>query len=519
MNSLVMSSGLAGPVIGHATTNSIRVWVRGREGEMGIIEYYPKGAPHDTKVKKFDLAPPIYEGIVDIPVLLNSSEYYYRAGVTERSEVIDEDVEVLSELPYVSISAFPESVIATTELVFGSCRHVGVWNKTRGDKCFKAINKIIDSKGEDRLKVDFSIFAGDQIYADVGYYRELPENTSEELVHVKNKEGRKKSYVIKGRAPETLDGLVEIYDQAWKLPEFKKLSARRPSYMMMDDHEVINDWSPSDFVEKTDPKFDKKKHHEPYILNNGLQAYKAFQASLAPIDRSQNGELKDQNYYYDFKHGNCDFFVLDGRSKRASDRTSMLGDIQYNKLQSWLGEDPDRVKFIVTAVPIFPDVNKFIGEELQPDTWSGYQRERQKLLDMVFACENSKIVFLSGDVHCSMVASVSPEGEPNKKIYNVISSAFNWILPGLTWWHFRTGEVLVNSSDHEGNCKYRAQIEKLESKLFTGDVITSNNFCHLKVVPASHEGGETTIEIRYFSERGKSFSKSSKRPIFEIRFP
>ena len=59
------------------------------------------------------------------------------------------------------------------------------------------------------------------------------------------------------------------------------------------------------------------------------------QANYDPVHKGQ--------FYYDFKHGDVAFFVLDTRKyrddskSRVEDKGTMLGDKQLRALHSWLG--------------------------------------------------------------------------------------------------------------------------------------------------------------------------------------
>ena len=78
-------------------------------------------------------------------------------------------------------------------------------------------------------------------------------------------------------------------------------------------------------------------------------------------------------------------------------------------------------KFIVTSVPFFPDTHS--GSK---DKWSGFTEQRLEILDFIRSNKISKVVFLSGDVHCSMAGQLKFSGDPNFLVTSVICSSFFW---------------------------------------------------------------------------------------------
>ncbi|MEE8584253.1 MAG: alkaline phosphatase D family protein, partial [Acidobacteriota bacterium] len=86
-------------------------------------------------------------------------------------------------------------------------------------------------------------------------------------------------------------------------------------------------------------------------------------------------------------------------------------------LKNWLDDGSGRVKFIVSAVPVFPD-----GKRDSEDKWSGHIKQRTELLEFIRRNAIRRVVFLSGDIHCSMSAELtSPQGGEGFKVLSVIS--------------------------------------------------------------------------------------------------
>jgi alkaline phosphatase D len=498
-----------GPVIGHVNTTSARLWLRGGPGQQGIITYASTKDFFDAKKSTIQLNPNLdYSGTVYLPELTPGNRYYYMAGTV--SDDLDINSLAISDFNWSAFKKHHKRQFFETDIegvpasfLFGSCRHPGVWNLNRGDACFKAINKLQRRKS---LNTKFIIMCGDQVYADVLHYEDHKPDIDDEIHEIKR--DRHRHYFIAGKAKSSQEQYFQLYRNAWSNTEYRYLLSHTPTYMMMDDHEIINDWSPAFFEENS------RYGNIPEILNWGLTAYQGYQAALAPIVAEPNrDELEPvkRRYYYKFSQGNCEFFVLDTRSKRQV--STQLGQEQLEELLAWINEPSEKIKFIVSPVPIFPDVQHFATPTLQQDTWSGFQQERLVILDNIYESKNRNIAFLSGDVHCSFIAELTCNKDPNFKIYNIVSSAFNWILPGLNRRNFIVDRPLATDNLHSPRAneapEYQAKFVELDSTLFTGNVIVINNFCHIQVDNPEISGQiKKRITINYYTEKGNSLAKN-----------
>jgi hypothetical protein len=165
----------------------------------------------------------------------------------------------------------------------------------------------------------------------------------------------------------------------------------------------------------------------------------------------QQNALDKAKFYYQFEFGRCKFFVMDVRGERELLATQykklpndyreprMIGCDQKKALMEFLEEknDTDLVKFIVTPVPFFPDYTGCLSKPA--DIWTGYAEQRMEILESIGEIADqqgndfTRPIFLSGDVHHSLVAKLTIKTNLGKKLdlYSVISSAFNWYIFGL----------------------------------------------------------------------------------------
>ncbi len=310
---------------------------------------------------------------------------------------------------------------------------------------------------------DFVLMCGDQIYGDMGVGGgdiPLPQRKLTFLHYLKH------------------------YRRYFARPGIAAVMASRPTYMIFDDHEVKNNWSGGAFNRG------EKKFEHINIMKNGLQAYDFYQASHAPIEKKGT-----KKYYYEFTHGRCDFFVMDTRSERDVVPGRIIHPDQMNAIRRFLDRGGDRIKFLVTASPMFPDSVDADGITIDGDPrdrWEGYPKDRGVLLDAMRSAirkgRNRNFIVLSGDVHSSFLYRLEHRNDPAFRIHEIISSALHWKLPGLTDKHF------ASTSPLNGNEDFLPRRLPAGKK---GKAITDDNFCRVVVK-------KKIIEATFYNRRGSA---------------
>lgn len=182
--------------------------------------------------------------------------------------------------------------------------------------------------------------------------------------------------------PPTVEAYRTKYRTNWSDGAFRRLTARVPSFVMWDDHEIVNDYDGGDEVR----------------YQAARMALEEYGAWANPPSR------RDGALYYAFQVADVSFFVLDTRSYRDrnarpdGDGKTMLGAQQKTDLQQWLIESRAPFKFVLSSVP-FHDLGP-----LRPDDWNAFATERDELLAFIRQQRISGVVILSGDQHwCSIV--------------------------------------------------------------------------------------------------------------------
>lgn len=249
-----------------------------------------------------------------------------------------------------------------------------------------------------------------------------------------------------------------------------------PTYMILDDHEIEDNWP-------------EKASNEDWLTlyPAAIHAYQVYQCSHSPLfevgpDGRIDGTL--EKFWYSFQDGCCDWFVMDSRTERVwSDdpkKRRMVTRQQLDALLSWLGDGSGQVKMVVTSVPFIPDL-----KSENEDKWGGYLSERAEILDYILTKKVKKVVFVSGDVHCSFSVELASPQDPNFKVISIVSSSFFWPYP-----HMDDGDFKLNGklTVPKGGSKYQV--------VGASPVYGTDNFARLNIAYDS-------IEISFFERKGK----------------
>jgi alkaline phosphatase D len=393
-----------GPIVGHTTHQSCRIFGRGEEGPNervvqrchGVARLRPKGEEESYSQPQVFKLNPIFDvtGVTEFYGLQPGKEYEYQMGyLFDEREPGDLDGEGGFNWNDASTGSFRTSSVDESQEIsfaFGSCRYMLRLGKylfdTRGDKIFRSVTALMERQ---ETKIDHFLMLGDQIYADdlnfVGAISEVGQ-------------------------------FYERYRVAFTQPHISEMLRRLPTYMVLDDHEIEDNW-PTRATEK-----DRQGKYPA-----ALHAYQAYQVSHSPVIGMENGRFTEppDRYWYEFKSGCADFFVLDTRTERylphnESERL-IISIRQMTALKFWLNDGSGKIKFVASAVPVFPDV-----QAERDDKWAGFLVQRTELLNFIKDNQIPKVVFLSGDVHSSLSAQLVCREEASCKITSIISSSFFW---------------------------------------------------------------------------------------------
>jgi phosphodiesterase/alkaline phosphatase D-like protein len=346
--------------------------------------------------------------------------------------------------PYPTFTTFPPpGEQRSFSFVFGSCFRPA--NHQSGE-IFDQIDELRQKFADDPPNaLRFALMIGDQIYADICGCNGLDH-----------------------RAAVDLQDYRAVYAYNWSRPPLKNLLAQIPTFMILDDHEVDDDWTWKDqtrlqaqipWWDQID-RFFKGRPKEEYTITkqrvqDALKAYQEHQGQhidtyidpLDVVDGRYPLDLEDQgSFAYTFEYGAVAFFVLDTRTRRIKapfSKRLLLSEGQWQALENWLLQvkDSHPVKFIITSCALLFQM----WIDIPRDRWNGFPGERKRLLKFLAEHEIEGVHLLAGDLHSSHAVSAdlrSPSGR-SVRLWEFCASPFeqkpNWMVrytyvPILTRW-------------------------------------------------------------------------------------
>jgi cholesterol oxidase len=270
----------------------------------------------------------------------------------------------------------------------GSCQFpAGLLDKPMAEQCMRV---LADASG----KLDFVIFAGDQIYADATAGLVDPVHSDER-------------YDLP-------------YEVALRSEPTRTIMRKLPVHKMLDDHEIVDNWEPPN------PGNIDATNRAKSVREQGLRAYWKYQR-LGFSKRDPNRPVS-----YGFAHGGALVYVLDTRSQREfrplgkPNLAVMFSDQEMSNLNGWLQAHQTQLKFIVSPAIILPQrlgmLNlDSIDQTTRSDAWEGYPAQLAKLFEYIVDNDIENTVFLSGDEHLSCVATATLSKKKNGKSQKITS--------------------------------------------------------------------------------------------------
>ncbi|KAL1920913.1 uncharacterized protein VTP21DRAFT_11548 [Calcarisporiella thermophila] len=252
-------------------------------------------------------------------------------------------------------------------------------------------------------KMDLLIFLGDFIYADVPFF-----------------------------FGSSTENYRLLYRQIYGSPEYQQIYERTPSLHVYDDHEIFNNWDSRD----RDP------------MTSAMKAFMEYQGL-------PNGDpLVSDTAYFNYSYGDIAFFFLDTRRYRSpaiepdTPQKTMLGERQKEIFKTWARDvnQTATFKFVISSVPL---TRNWRGPDASKDTWGGYLKEREELLEFLKDVPN--LHFLSGDRHEVAVTRL-----PHGMIDFSTSPVNQFYFPGVSTYKERKSEGTDEMIYYRrvGNMKY-----------------------------------------------------------------
>jgi alkaline phosphatase D len=186
---------------------------------------------------------------------------------------------------------------------------------------------------------------------------------------------------------DTTDPAVQIQHHLRyrRVPPFATVIRNVPTYAMWDDH----DYGPNDSDGTAEGK------------ERSLEGWRRSWANPGA------GTPEIPGAFFRFSRGDVDFFVVDGRYYRSPDmapddeRKTMLGEAQFKWLADGLRSSKAKFKVIASGSTL---------DHSKRDGWRVFTAERHRLFDSIRENGVSGVIYLSGDIHNSLVWE-HPESE------------------------------------------------------------------------------------------------------------
>ncbi|WP_171013520.1 alpha/beta fold hydrolase [Chitinivorax sp. B] len=299
-------------------------------------------------------------------------------------------------------------------ILAASCRWPGTpFEREAVDRIFAAMLQL----AQQAPGVDGLWLLGDQIYANAGAdvlrYREHSDRYAR-------------------RYREAFgDGQLGLEQLA--SPHFAALLRSIPTWMVIDDHELEDNW----------PGRDKG---QPFNVQErqAMAAVLAYQHRQLGCEIGPPPPLEQVRYWHAFEVCGLPAFAIDTRSERERrhrttwPRARLLGQTQFHALTTWLEEQqriaPDRPKLILSgSVFGFPRRHEvdFPATCVDADHWQGYPRTWRALVRFIVSRQITHVIFVCGDLHAAAVANLTLRFGRHSPVraHTVVLSGLNATLP------------------------------------------------------------------------------------------
>lgn len=272
--------------------------------------------------------------------------------------------------------------LAPLRFFASTCRHPGI-TELEAQRSDHTLQALVRRQREQPASLMWML--GDQIYADAR--AGLVDSAS------------------------NIERLLPRYREAFGSPGFAALARTIPLYMVMDDHEIDDNWSRDELALGTSQRV---------LAKNALSAFGAFQRAHGPAAMGPGGHDAA------FVAGGAAFLSLNTRIHRTrAPKRNILHPEQWTLLEGWLRTEQQKgrhPKFIVTGSVFAPGLLSAAGtpSPRESDSWQLVAGERRRLLSFIARHRIENVVFLSGDYHCAASATIQFD-QPGLRAYCLVT--------------------------------------------------------------------------------------------------
>jgi len=277
-----------GPMLRHVSETTAVFWMELSTAARLTLQIYSRGVhAQSVKATSFRVGTRHY-AMIAVEKLRPNTWYTYRilgAGAAAPSTILWPDPGLDKPLPPSTFKTFARDSITALRIAMVSCRLVRPLDDDGDDDAgvdalllyARRLRKDIAQRNQ--KWPDLFLMTGDQIYAD---------NPSPDL-SAKINASRAGTNLPTG----TLIGFEEFaqgYAEAWSLPDLRWMFSCIPTFMIFDDHEIIDDWNISSrwLTEMHNTNWWTQKY------SAGLLAYWVYQGAgnLAPTEWARDERMR-----------------------------------------------------------------------------------------------------------------------------------------------------------------------------------------------------------------------------------
>lgn len=311
---------------------------------------------------------------------------------------------VMTEAPRrYSFRLLPADTGRPLRVVLLSCNAIEQSDERNRFDMWRRLRQQIDAG-----RVDLLIHCGDQIYADdIWRWHEKHESAISQ--------------------EELTSEYREEYVRLWgDNPDIREVLASCPSMMMWDDHDIYDGYGSND---------DDDLPSSQRYFRAAAQAFREFQAvNNPPLEpaylkhRDGTQVPADDSFFACFRSHGIGFILLDGRSNRNYQQSSILGPNQHRVLETvledWKKDESLRWVYVVVGVPVVHAevaaglaISEATGNILgvrddlrdnwvSPNNLGECGRLLTRLFEFMVQRPGAEVTLLGGDAHVGAVARI-----------------------------------------------------------------------------------------------------------------
>lgn len=377
--------------LGAVTSHSAIIWLRIQNGNNTVLLRIYQTAPYVAELSSATLqlnAGTDFTGAHTFTGLTAQQTYFCTAEIN--GVVIQSG----------HFHTFPEGETDTLTFFLSSC-NLAITKSQRADsrRAFDGLNRL-----RQKYSPAFMINAGDQIYIDT----------------------------VHAPASASIADYRSRYLDAWSNDNAATFFKSLPNYMILDDHELRNDYDRS--LDAAHPEY----------RANGLKAYAEYQ-------HSHNPPTPQGQYWFTFSYGDIEFFVLDVRTERYTETGLMCSEHQLENLLSWIDEHISKRRFVISAVPFLAHV--FTGRD---DKWGNpvFANQRNRVLRKLYSQRARNLVFLSGDMHSATHTRAAIGENAETVLHEFLAGPLNQLLTnGDLFYDNNNSDIHLDALPVQYRCK------------------------------------------------------------------